>query len=68
MRLCAVVALTKGSVCTAHLWVIRRVCDLINWCNFNDFKKVKLGCWVFFTLHNENVLKALVIGTTVQHV
>ena len=39
---------------------------LAPWCHFNDFEKVKLGCWVLFTLHNQHVFEALVIFGAVQ--
>jgi len=44
----------------------RVICDLLGWCDFNDLKKVEFGCWVLFTLHDQNVLEALVVRATVQ--
>mmetsp|Transcript_23278 Transcript_23278/g.40217 ORF Transcript_23278/g.40217 Transcript_23278/m.40217 type:complete len:459 (-) Transcript_23278:83-1459(-) len=64
VRLCAWVTCTQFAA--RHLWVVGVVCHLLNRCHFHDFQQVELGCWVLFTLHNQNVLKALVVRATIQ--
>mmetsp|Transcript_2663 Transcript_2663/g.3459 ORF Transcript_2663/g.3459 Transcript_2663/m.3459 type:complete len:440 (+) Transcript_2663:4586-5905(+) len=46
--------------------MIRRIGDLLNRGDFDDFQKVELGCRVFFTLHNQHVLEALVVFGAIQ--
>ena len=44
---------------------LRSILNLRTRRNFNNFQNIKFGGWVFFTLHNQNVLKALMVFGTV---
>ena len=64
IALCAWV--TRAQIATGELRVVRCICDLVNRCDFDDFQQVEFVFWVFFTLHDQHVLEALVVSTTVK--
>ena len=66
--LCAWVTLAQRRFVAAKHRVVRWILDLRARRNFDNFQNVEFGCWVLFTLHNQNVLEALVVSAAVQNV